>query len=361
MRWNIKEVVIRFDYLVITMFFLIVLISRILFNGLVYGLDFGLFQPDGAYYSMLTLKFLGQEDRMAAETVANWYQSQSYKNVNVTVNLLSDTSSEIWSAIYPRWLYPILSVPFVSIFGMWGMMFIPSISLLISMIYTQKIFRFFNRRDFGLILILVLCSSPTYLRWMTVNYSESLLVALFSILTFYLVSNNYDLSSFRIQLFVLIILTTQTRFCLPIWIAIGFCLVKKNKKLTSILIPITSTLGSLPSILMAPPSAFLPNFSDFNFFEKIGILPVIVIKTIFVELAQLILLDRVLLSLIILSVFFAFKYFRSHNSKIFLATFGACIFLSSLNGVTGVNFRYLLPSIPFLILQIGYGVGSRLR
>jgi hypothetical protein len=67
----------------------------------------------------------------------------------------------------------------------------------------------------------------------------------------------------------------------------------------------------------------------------------------FIEIAQLAVLDRVLLLVIILSVYFAFTNRQKDSSMYFLAVFLGVWALGAINGTLGVNFRYQLPVIIF--------------
>jgi len=358
MRGGLKK---RYDGLIIFILFPIILLSRLHFNGLVYGLDFGLFQPDGAYYSMFALKLSGLSDVNAAEIVSNWYQTHAYKTQNINVNLLLDSRSQIWAAINPRWIYPVLSVPFVKLLGMWGMLCVPFLSLLLTLVYAQKIFRVYELPRLGLLMVLVISSSPTFLRWMTVNYSDAVLVAIFAILSHQLSKHNLDLNKMRHLILILVFISTQTRFCLPLWLVIALIAFQQKAYFMAILISTTSILFSLPTLFLAPPTAFLPNLTNSNFFEKVLVFPAMVLKAILVESLQLLLLDRILILLIISSFVLSFTYSRSLESRYFFGVFVACLILCGINGVDGVNFRYLMPTIPFMFLSIGHGSREYLR
>ena len=55
-------------------------LSRLLFNGLYFNFDFGLYQPDGAHYLYRTLVFLGQDSISASNQATDWYRLNGYKN-----------------------------------------------------------------------------------------------------------------------------------------------------------------------------------------------------------------------------------------------------------------------------------------
>jgi hypothetical protein len=52
-------------------------LARLKFNGLVYGLDFGLFHPDGVHYASKALQFAGVDQVTLAQEVSKWYSIKS--------------------------------------------------------------------------------------------------------------------------------------------------------------------------------------------------------------------------------------------------------------------------------------------
>jgi len=69
----------RFAYLSVFLIWLVTLLSRIMYNGLVFGLDYGLFHPDGSLYTFRALLFSGLDKTEAGLVVADWYDNHSYK------------------------------------------------------------------------------------------------------------------------------------------------------------------------------------------------------------------------------------------------------------------------------------------
>jgi hypothetical protein len=149
----------------------------------------------------------------------------------------------------------------------------------------------------------------------------------------------------------LIFLTSFTRFCLPIWIAIflaEFFFSRKKKEFFSWLL--LSFVASLPAVILQPGgnSAFLPEKNGIDFFEKLLFLPVSFVRIGFIEIAELAALDRMLLLLLAMGTFLTIKRWGSVESVFFIAVFFSVWTLGALNGVLGVNFRYQMPLIPFL-------------
>ena len=117
-------------YFAVLAIWMICILARLKFNGLIYNLDFGLFQPDGMYYSFKTLNFLGWSDKSSLAEITNWYQANSTKFQSLDLVSFNDPTSNPWLVTKFRFVYPLLSVPFVYLFGLSGMLVVPALSLL---------------------------------------------------------------------------------------------------------------------------------------------------------------------------------------------------------------------------------------
>jgi hypothetical protein len=76
-------------------------------------------------------------------------------------------------------------------------------------------------------------------------------------------------------------------------------------------------------------------------------LPVTFLKVGFIEMAQLAVLDRLLLTIVIIAFVLAVKFRKLESSQFFLANLAAVWTLGTLNATLGVNFRYELPILIF--------------
>jgi hypothetical protein len=155
--------------------------AKIKYHGLVFGFDYGLYQPDGIHYTFRTLIFMGQSQQEAAQQVVDWYAANASKVKTFSAQNILPEDNPVWGVVSQRTLYPILSVPFVAIFGITGMLAIPAISLLVLMLITLKLSTTYKVPSFGLAIALLLTCSPTVMRWMIVNCTDSLLAGLFGI------------------------------------------------------------------------------------------------------------------------------------------------------------------------------------
>jgi hypothetical protein len=193
---------------------------------------------------------------------------------------------------------------------------------------------------------MVLCTSPTVLRWMIANITDSLLAGLFAIVTLTLVSKNSNKAWF-FSIFSLIVLTSITRFCTPIWIAIAAVLWTEQKRAQSLGVLLVSSVSSLPILIYMPSNAVLPADSEVGGVSKLLLLVKSFFEVGFFEIAQLAALDRALLITIIIAAVVSLSRPKEVASKYYLAVLLSVWFIGAINGTIGVNFRYQLPVLAF--------------
>ena len=340
---------------IILIFWIIAVTSRILYNGLILDLDFGIYQPDGIYYALRSLTWLGNNPFDAASQLVDWYRSNSAKNLDLPVSAIYPWNAEVWGLVGPRILYPILSMPFVLVLGVPGVLVIPSLSLLLLMVSTYNLGRKYNFPFIGFIVALGLSISPTILRWMISNTTDSLLLGLFSLVPILLIKLK---ENYRNQLIVLllVVLTNMTRFSFPIWIGIAFVLYIHGARRISVGIFLLNLVSCIPTFLLQPRTAFLPLEYESSAIEKVFQLPKSFLKVGFYEIAELAVLDRMLLVFLAVALFGAFTNLRSIESSLFLVVLLAVWALGAINGNVGVNFRYQLPLISFSIIPCIHGI-----
>ena len=320
--------------------------SRYLFNGLVYGLDFGIYQPDGIWYSLRTLQWLGNSGQESAAQIISWYSTNSAKGSNFAQSDIFPVPAEVWGLVAPRILYSFLSIPFVLVLGIKGMLVIPALSLLVLMVVSVLLGKTTGNLHIGFGLAILFSTSPTILRWSISNTTDSLLLGLFSIVAIYL----YKLIHNPKILWVLLLLVTLsnfTRFSFLMWVAISLVLFLKKLKVAALAISIVNLITSIPVFYYQPEQAFLPLQQDQNLFTKLLSFPKSFIKIGFYEFAEIAVLDRLLMFFLIIAMIGALAKFREVDSLFFLSIFLAVWVLGAINGNIGVNFRYQLPVIPF--------------
>ena len=352
MRLHIR---LLYPWLPLFAFWIIAVASRYLFNGLVYELDFGVYQPDGIWYSLRTLQWSGVSSSQAASDLVNWYSTYSAKNLQYAVKDIYPIPPEIWGLVAPRVLYSLLSIPFVIVFGLKGMLVIPSLSLLALMVSTVLIGKKFNHLNLGFALAIFFSTSPTILRWSVSNTTDSLLLGLFSIIALLTVKLQSNPKLLPVIL-LLVVLTNLTRVSTPIWIAISLVLLINSGKWSAIWIGAVNLLSSLPILLMRPKIALLPLQQNDDFLTKLLSLPKSLLKVGFFEIAELAVLDRLFLVYLLMALVGALTNIRNLNSMYFIGVLLAVWVLGAINGNIGVNFRYQLPLIPFAIIPFILGL-----
>ena len=314
--------------------------SRLGWNGDVYSFNFAIFQPDGIYYAFKTLMFLKADSNDAAVEVSQWFSAHSGTRETINPEFFLST----WST-YPseRILYPLLSTPFVALLGLNGMLVVPCISLLILQFNIYFLGKRLHQSYLGLGLAILLTFSPTVTRWMIASVPDSLLVALSSFLPIILIRNKFKYR--EVLLVLLVIACSLTRFSLPIFISMSIIICAQKRFRLAVLVLFFSLISSIPALLHVNTS-FMPRNSD-GILNKLYSLPITFIKVGFIEIAQLAVLDRLLLAIIATTVFLAIKFRNQESSHLFFANTAAVWTLGALNGTLGVNFRYQIPILIF--------------
>ena len=318
------------------------IIQRFYNAGVIGGLDYTLFQPDGFYYSIRTYEFLGYSRAEAVEVVQKFYDSHG--KTGFEIDLSNGFQDKLMDS---RVLYPLLSVVFVSLFGMWGMLIIPTLATIAFCIHFSVTAIRENKKTSVILGILLLLSiSSTFNRWMILNYTEAL-----NFLLFYFLINLFSKTSVKesklelkaIFLFVLI----SVNHAEPL-ISIAFvtwAAIYKVFSMRYFVIFFIVFLNTIPLLLSG--------IGPLDFQESPRSLTEILGKAIelpLIEGAQLLILDRALLFLIALGLLglFLSKDFKMFSLLIFLFL-GSWLQLT-LVGASGTNFRYFLPALPVLIL-----------
>ena len=322
-------------------------LSRLLFNGLYFNFDFGLYQPDGAHYLYRTLVFLGQDSISASNQATDWYRLNGYKNNIFDPGILRPENFQLWGLVSPRLLYPLLSIPFVWLMGAPGMLVVPMMSYLVLCIICYRITLKYSSQFSALLLVFAVTISPTVLRWMISNITDGLLCALFAVVA-YILTIEMSSMKFRIWLVLLILATSLTRFCIPVWIAISVILFINRQRQNSLLVLAVSATLSVPVFLSAPDNALLPGSNPATFWQKVTGLTTSFFRVGFYEIAELAALDRVLLALLSLAVIASIHSVGRIESQYFLGVLLAVWLIGAINGTIGVNFRYQMPVLGFL-------------
>ena len=323
-------------------------IAKYKFNGEIFGFDYSNLQPDGKHYAFRTLIFMGNSESDAARQVITWYDQYAPRNSGFALSDMASSTNAVWGLVAPRVLYSILSIPFVWIFGLQGMLMIPALSLLAIYLSVDHLAKKMNAANLGTILILLISCSTTIYRWMFSNCTDALLAGLFA-LTVIVLQQSKGVKQ-NTNVLVLIFLSSITRFCLPIWIAISIFLFFRYSKRLALVVLGAASLFSIPTFMTMPQNTLIPSIQDASTVEKVLRLPISLAKVTFVEFAELAVLDRVLLFMLLASLAISIRNFRNDASLLYLLVLGSVFLIGAINGTLGVNFRYQLPAIPFMAL-----------
>ncbi len=346
---NFRRLVFSANFLPITfltIYWFACVVLRIKFAGLVYGLDYGNFHPDGANYTFRALVWSGDNQVTASERVADWYNLYGLKT-NVVSEMLLPMSNPVWQVIQPRWLYPLLSVPFVKLLGINGMLVVPAFSLLVLMLGIFTVAQTKLNREFSLFLAISVTLSTTVMRWMISDCTDSLFVALFTLVVI-VFSKGTPTSSGKLLILFLVVLTSFTRFALVIWILISIVAVRKFGLKFGVSVFGVATLAAIPTLFSGDSIAKIPGSGNISSQSEITAFPITLLKVIIVEFSQLFVLDRILFLFLIFSVWLVIHQHTAISSNMLFFVFIAVALLGGINGVFGVNFRYQLPAIPFM-------------
>jgi hypothetical protein len=231
--------------------------------------------------------------------------------------------------------------------GMQGMLVVPALSLLLLMLIVAKIGLTLQKPLSTLVVVFLLSSSTTVLRWMLSNTTDALLTGIFALIAFVLFKK---LSTVRwyMCIGILIVLSGVTRISFLFWLGIGLVLFLNNSKTKGIYTALLSIVVVLPTILSHSGNSFLAVEGNRPFLEKLFLYPFYLIKVTFYEFAQLFVLDKILFFMCMFSVYFSVRAFEKISSKYLLIMFATGLLMGALNGNVGVNFRYQLPVLVFV-------------
>jgi len=395
----------------LVVFWALAVVSRLLWNGDVYGLDFNIFHPDGRCYSQSAFDIAGESERGLREL------NETYERLGYTASSLP-SSMEIaeqncsGKGLEARVLYPVLSAPFVKLFGSLGMLVVPALSWLLTILVPVMLLL---RRGYFLgpsIAGGLAIASVTVSRWGVANIVDPLLMALVAstllFLPIFRSPRKWDL----LGLALLAVGGALTRQSFPIWIAIAlgpwiaWHLKKKNRSETSVprknpwtwpLVVLTGTslaswriidsvLGSqnppfllnnwiegvsaaansttqesIPQVAQSLPA--LTNESSntiLNFHTEVWETSrhslSLAFEVLYTEFGQLFVLDRALVVLLALAILGVWRFRGSVYSHIFPSVFLTTLALGAINSTVGINFRLQLSAIPFAIFMAALAI-----
>lgn len=341
----------RLIYLFALLVWLLTLSSKLLYNGLIFGFDYGLFHPDGALYSFRALLWSGKSESEAGSLVAQWYQSNSFNAQYQGPELYYRNNPFLWDQYSGRVLYPLLSVPFVKLFGVGGMLVVPAGTMLVVLLIASRLALRMKIPAVGYLAITLISLSSSLQRWMFANITDGLLLLFVSIFTL-IMQRRSEMTLKKTDYFLLAIIilgSSLTRFSALIWISIATVFLLHRKYFVSVFIAILALIGTIPIFLRPFSGHVLPGYGDKSLLEKLLIYPVNLVKVTVFELGQLFVLDRAFFVFLLFCIYISILYRKSIPAQFFIATLIAVWLTGAINGVLGVNFRYQIPVVPLLL------------
>jgi hypothetical protein len=329
----------------IVIIWLTAVLSRLVKNGEVYGLNYLLFQPDGALYQAFTLKLQGFSWSESAAKVNSFYTDQ------VGVGYLGSTIDPVVQKVLSgRPLLSVLSLPFVALFGQYGMLAVPLLSYSVLGVVIYLIGREVNAEYFSVLVFLVISLSTSVNRWMVSNLTDSLLVGLVALLALLLIREARG-----IYLVAIVSLALLTRPSGPIVFALLFPFLFSAKKLWVAIAMGLSVAGTLGLALYSPESTGTQTSGEYTVIDRVSDFLFHVVKVVTVEIGQLVVMDRVLFIFLVVSTGLAVYTWRNTWSQSYLLVLAATFAMGGWNGALGVNFRYqlpvLIPAIAVLLMN----------
>ena len=340
------ELIRRYSLALTLALWLVAVFSRLMFNGPILGFDYAIYQPDGANYTFRALSLLYENPLKAANEVSEWYALHGFKHNIIDPLTLLPENSPVWHLSAPRIVYPLLSLPFVAILGIPGMLVIPILTLLGTFLIIHQISKTNLRPELGLLFSIGIAASSSVSRWFVANLTDGLLAFLVGLLIVIEIKIK-KLWLWIVMVVIIVLIASATRFSVPIFLSLGlgYLLIKEIPKAITLLL--AGFLGGIPLLFFNSSSAILPGSESESLLKKVLDLPLQSIKVLVVESGQLVVLDRVFFFLVLFSLFCAFQL-RNKVGILTIAVFIGVLAIGFINGTLGVNFRYQLPLIPFM-------------
>ena len=334
-------------YVIVIALSIVNLAGKFFYNGLIYGLDFSLFHPDGTLYTFRSLSWIGNSQIESGRVVAEWYSQHAGKMNDIIPTSLHYENNPNWPLYKFRILYSLLSVPFVYVFGVYGMLVIPALSYIGLLIILLEIGIAQNRVNAALFVIFLISTSLTITRWMFINTTDSLFTFLAALSTYLVMKWNPSKVVFILQ-FSILALMTVTRVSLFYAIPLIAVLYLKSRK-QALILSILAIGSFIPLLFTNIQGSIAVTSTNGGLIEKISSFLSNSIKLLTVEIGQLVVFDKVLLALMALGVFLSFRNLQNTSSRFFLLSVSSTYLMSLLNGTPGVNFRFQLPIIAALV------------
>ena len=310
------------------------LVSRLIMHGDVYGLNYNLFQPDGALYHAYTLHLQGNSWPESARLVNQFFVDR------IGASYLGNTiAPEVQMVIITRPLLSILSVPFVFLFGQFGMLVVPALSYLFIGVALYLFGMKVNRPYLAVVLYFALTLSTSVNRWMVSDLTDGLLVAMIAMIYLLIIHSKTRILS------VFVFLALLTRPSGPLLAALLLPFAVAHRKIAIYVSIALSVFGTVALTFISPEAAGAQTTGPYTVYQRMQDFALHGVKVLVVEFGQLFVMDRILFVFIVLSTIVALLTWKDVYSQSHLALFVASFAMGAWNGALGVNFRYQLPMV----------------
>ena len=330
------------------------------------------FVPDGAFYTFMALDWSGHSASEAARITSDFYRAR-YPTAGEPEFFVEQTK-QTWLLVKPRLVYPALSVPFVAVFGIKGMLVVPWLASLFTVLVVAVIAARLVGRGPALAVVALLLVGRYLPWWFTANHTDPVVMAVSAAVVLVLLGGAGETwSPRRLALLAgLVLLGCFVRQTGPIWVAMvagGYAWrTLQTRRLRNTWLapaavtavvagaatvftlwwvgsPLTSQVATASASYEATPREALLGFPG-TYWR--------VLTTEF--LLRPVSSDAALFLLIVLGVVGAVVGRRSLLTALLIATVAGTVAVASVNGSI-TNFRYMLPVVP--LLGVAAAVGAR--
>lgn len=331
--------------------FLWAVVARFAVSKNIYQLDYSLFQPDGRFYYLLSMRFSGHSWLESWSHVQIFFTQEHVRHLNANSWLVRPwLDNSLKGEIFTRPLYSLLSIPFVLLFGGYGMLIVPIFCLLGIGFLLISLGHDYGSPWLGVVFFAILTFSTSFMRWTVVNYTDPLLYLLVCAMVWAI-----QKPSRRWWQPLLVGLGLMTRPSAPIWVVLLIAGIffggtwKGLAFLTSTFILLANTIFLIfftPSaIAITSPHGMGFGYRVMHFLSWLG-------KVLFSDFGELFVIDKVMFVLLLLP-FIGLAIKEVRMLTLLYGTLLIVVFLmGAWNGGLGVNLRYEMPAIFLAVPQL---------
>lgn len=316
------------------------------------------YAPDTRYYAGMALWFGGTDQDAARDLVAE-HTARSGWETPATDELFG------WGLVQPRVVYPLLSVPFVWLMGIEGMLVVPLLAMAAVVgLLTWMLYRRYGLAS-ALVPVLLVVASHHLIFFGTAMLTESL-TALWAVLMLAVVWRYHSDPRRRylgfLVLLVLLMAFTRQATLIPAgalvaaWL--GAALVRDRPRRwmwPAITVTATTVAAQVTQTLVFPTfsqtNQFLRATGTDSLTEALAAAPRLMRHILETDLQAYMRSDRALLALIVLSVIAIVVLWRRPESHLLLGAMAGIAVYNVTNG-TPTAFRYAMPGLVFFAVAV---------